>query len=87
MNTEKKLAWIWKKSIYDNGFRCTRCGALLFDAEKNRPTDGVGFDPAHPWRNFCVKCKLPVAVTQEYDGPEPPGIFGHVTNARGRFHG
>ena len=86
MSREKKIAWVWKKSVYDNGFKCTKCGALLFDTKTNQPTDNVGFDPAMPWMNYCVKCKILVATTQEYDGPERPGIYGHVSNAKGELH-
>ena len=77
----EKIAFIWKKSIYDNNFHCTRCGTLLFD----KLTDDVGFDVFNPTDAYCVKCRLLVAHTQKYDGPEPGGLLGHVSNAKGRF--
>lgn len=82
-----KLALVWKKTVYDNGFNCTRCGAPLFDTATNQPTDNLGFDPLHPSQHYCMKCKLFVCYSQAYDGPELPGLFGHVTNARGKFRG
>lgn len=35
---------IWKKSIYDNNFKCTRCGKKLFDVKKNEPTCNLNID-------------------------------------------
>ena len=53
MNT----ALIWKKSIWDNNFRCTRCGELLFDKLRNTALDIRTKNPEKPSGElYCGKC-------------------------------
>lgn len=61
---EIKKAFIWRKSIYDNNFKCNRCGAKLFDEEYGMPTGNCGFNGEDETDNriFCVKCKNLVAT-------------------------
>lgn len=60
---------IWKKSIWDNHFKCTQCGAKLFDTRKNEPTNNFGVDAEAPeegdiW-GFCCRCKNLVAQIKQ----------------------
>lgn len=71
---EIKEAIIWRKSVYDNHFKCQLCGAKLANEQTGEPTDNVGlsnevmekgFDADN--RLFCNACwkkgKLNVVAT------------------------
>lgn len=63
-----KHAIIWRKSIYDNGFKC-RCGTVLkSNLPDTLPNDNCGF--ALPDMNtlYCRNCGQAVAVIRDYDG-------------------
>ena len=60
MKSKKELreAIIWRKSVYDNHFKCQKCGCKLAD-ENGNPTDNVsvnaeGLDVDN--RLFCYQC-------------------------------
>lgn len=36
---EKTTALIWRRSVWENGLRCTKCGELLFDRLRNETLD------------------------------------------------
>ena len=68
----EKYALIWRKSIYDNEFRCTKCGAKLM-----RPGGRLGRAQILPEHNvICADCGYHVAVIRPYDGPLEPGETG-----------
>lgn len=57
---------IWKKSIYDRGFKC-KCGAPLADKETGEPTKYFGMDPEQfnkqmPTDCYCAKCHELIAT-------------------------
>lgn len=70
---------VWRKSIYDNRFKCNQCGAKLAD-KNGQPTDNfvVDADREHvdekdEWA-FCGKCMNVVAkikeISEEYISEE-----------------
>ena len=57
---------IWKKSIYDRGFKC-KCGAPLADKETGEPTKYFGMNPEQfnkqlPTDCYCAKCHELIAT-------------------------
>ena len=59
---------IWKKSIYDRGFKC-KCGAPLANKETGEPTKYFGMDPDQfnkqlPTDCYCAKCHELVATVK-----------------------
>lgn len=66
---------VWKKSIYDNDYKCS-CGAKLFDRQTMKPTENLGVDKNHQNRCYCMKCKNLVAVVKPYEG-DGEGEMGH----------
>lgn len=73
-----KRAYVWRKSVYDNNYRCAKCGNLLFDGKK--PVNVT-------WRYindkkciFCNKCNDVVAYSMMIVAPEAmsgkQGYFG-----------
>lgn len=51
----KRIAYIWRKSIYDNDYRCNKCGAELHDPEKGKIIkNNAGF--IHPPGGVEVYC-------------------------------
>lgn len=68
----EKNALIWRKSIYDNEFRCTKCGAQLM-----RPGGRLGRAAILPEHIvICADCGYHVAHIEPYDGPLEPGETG-----------
>lgn len=63
-----KTALVWRESVYKNNFRCSHCGAQLWDAANDQPTANLGYDPDIPNNLHCMKCKTCVATMKEYDG-------------------
>lgn len=70
----KRIAYIWRKSIYDNDYRCNKCGAELYDPEKGKLIKN-NVRITHFLSDvevYCRKCMNHVAhVTEiDYDGTE-----------------
>ena len=40
-NVMVKDMFVWRKSIYENRFKCNQCGAKLFDIKTKQPTDNL----------------------------------------------
>lgn len=78
MSKAAKIAFIWKKSVYNNGFRCPTCGAALFNAKTNLPTSNLVFDspPPAPSNCRCGQCRTPVAVVKPNTEGYAPGLGG-----------
>ena len=67
--------FIWRKSIYENGFKCNECGAKLFNPKTGRPTDNLVVDADAKTEEeksycFCGKCQNVVAKWQEVSADE-----------------
>lgn len=60
----KKTAIIWRKSVYENDFRCNVCKAALFNADTMTVKDEVIIDEEKQ-SMFCPDCKNKVAHIQE----------------------
>lgn len=76
---------IWKKSIYDNNFKCTKCGTKLFNIKTNKPTDEFlvpeSLKIGKPDFAFCGKCHQTVA-TISFNGSEGVrGLHGNIDDA------
>lgn len=68
-----KSATIWRKSIYDNGYKCTKCGRTLFIEKENRFGDTVTFGGFV----YC-NCGYCVARLTMVDAPEDAkGMMGN----------
>ena len=70
----KKVAVLWKESIYKNGFRCT-CGQQLTEnniafVDDPRSNGGKGV--------FCNNCKRLVAYAKEVETNIPAGMYGDI---------
>lgn len=59
------LAVIWKISIIQNNYNCTKCGNQLFDANKNAFTGGAGLDPDDMEVVHCMGCGLIAGIARE----------------------
>ena len=62
--------FVWRKSIYENGFKCNECGAKLFNPKTGKPTDNLVVDADAKTEEeksycFCGKCQNVVAKWQE----------------------
>ena len=62
--------FIWRKSIYENGFKCNECGVKLFNPKTGKPTDNLVVDADAETEEdksycFCGRCKNVVAKWQE----------------------
>ena len=68
-----KYALIWRKSIYDNEFRCTRCGAKLMKLGGRLGRAQILPDGQTV---ICADCGYHVAHIEPYDGPLEPGKMG-----------
>lgn len=74
----KKCCFVWKKSVYENGFNCPKCGKRLFDPKTGEVSDNVGVDKDsvinHEERQalllWCMECKEIVAYYYVGDFPE-----------------
>lgn len=76
---------VWKKSIYDNNFKCTKCGTKLFDAKTNEPTDNLmipkDFKNGKPSFALCGKCYQTVATISLNDIEGVGGLHGNINDA------
>ena len=81
MSEKANAVFIWKKSVYENGFKCPVCGAALFDMATNCPTANLVFESVIPGCPApagcrCGRCGNPVAVTEPNTGGYAPGLGG-----------
>ena len=81
MSEKANAVFIWKKSVYENGFKCPVCGAALFDMATNCPTANLVFESVIPGCTApagcrCGRCGNPVAVTELNTGGYAPGLGG-----------
>lgn len=74
--SEKKIAIIWRKSVYDTR-RCPQCGATLIGKD-NQPVNTIESKLPFVGKNYllCENCNLPVARIETYEGPLKPGEKG-----------
>ena len=76
---------VWKKSIYDNNFKCTRCGTKLFDIKNNVPTDELmvpeDFKNGKPGYALCGKCYQTVATISLNAIQGVAGMHGNINDA------
>ncbi len=74
--SEKKIAIIWRKSVYDTR-RCPQCGATLI-GKHNQPVNTIESKLSFVGRNYllCENCNLPVARIEDYKGSLKPGEKG-----------
>ena len=86
MSKAAKIAFIWKKSVYNNGFRCPTCGAALFDMATNSPTDNLILVPPlpAPASCYCGQCGTPVAVVKPNTDGYAPGMGGRYPGSAPR---
>ncbi|MEE3311877.1 MAG: hypothetical protein VZR30_04520 [Acutalibacteraceae bacterium] len=78
-----KEAYIWRKSIWDNKFKCTKCGRQLFVVDKNDLGDAVIIGNTV----FC-NCGYSVAMIELVDVPdEAKGLMGDIEEYRRRKNG
>ena len=64
--------FVWRKSVYDNDFRCNQCGTKLFNTKTQYPTDnlvisGDDIDNKGTIYCYCGKCQNAVATYQTID--------------------
>lgn len=78
MSKAANVVFIWKKSVYKNGFRCSDCGAALFDMATNTPTNDLIFASPPPMSAncYCGQCGAHVAVAQPNTSGFAPGLGG-----------
>ena len=69
----EKYALIWRKSVYDNEFRCTKCGAKLMKLGGRLGRAQILPDGQTV---ICADCGYHVAHIEPYDGPLEPGETG-----------
>lgn len=81
----KKQAYVWRKSIYTNGFKCTKCGRQLFIPEENRLGDAV---VVPTMATVACLCGYDVAYITEVDVPkEAEGLMGDIEDYRNANYG
>ena len=78
MSKAANIVFIWKKSVYRNDFRCPDCGAALFNAATNAPTDDLIFSSPPPASAdcYCGRCGAHVASAKPNTGGFAPGLRG-----------
>ena len=57
-------AFIWRESIYKNGFTCNECGTPVADAQTGEPKDELFFAPNEKLL-ICPNCGNVVAKIKE----------------------
>ena len=76
---------VWKKSIYDNNFKCTKCGTKLFNTKTNEPTDkfmvSESRENGKPSFALCGKCYQTVATISFNDIEGVGGLHGNINDA------
>ena len=78
MSKAANVIFIWKESVYKNGFRCPVCGAALFNPSTKCPTKDLAFDFPLPAATHCRcgRCGAPVAVVKPNAKGYRPGLAG-----------
>ena len=78
MSKKKMEGYIWRQSVYMNGFKC-RCGNQLADPMNGEPKGYVLYDPDKKVI-YCNKCNRPVCFfgEMEVDKDMKPGLHGHI---------
>ena len=86
MSKAAKIVFVWRKSVYGNGFRCPVCGAALFDMETNNPTDNLIFasPPPAPTNCYCGRCGTFAAVAKPNTDGYAPGMGGRYPGSAPR---
>ena len=78
----KKTAFIWRKSMYDNGFKCNKCGRKCVGDDLQPTDDMLCMGPVL----ICPDCKNEVAFITEIDAPESmegmQGYFGDFLDGK-----
>ena len=64
--------FVWRKSVYDNNFKCNECGAKLFNLKTGQSTENLVVDANADTEGekhlcFCAKCHNVVATWQELE--------------------
>lgn len=68
----KKTVYVWRESVYKNGFHCS-CGKTLF--EHGEPADGVTVDEiGYLYCGNCGKCVARIQTVEMK--PEETGMMG-----------
>ena len=70
-----KDMFVWRKSVYDNDFKCNQCGTKLFNTKTKQPTDNLVVSGDEDLENvkepvicYCGKCQNAVATWQPVEG-------------------
>lgn len=72
----KQAAYIWRKSMYDNDFKCNQCGTVCVGSD-GAPNNNT------LWANgllFCRTCKnliAKVTIVDVPEGTEPNAMMGN----------
>lgn len=76
---------VWKKSIYDNDFVCTKCGTKLFDIKTNTTTDDFlvseRLKSGEVGYAFCGGCYQTVATISLNGSEGVEGLHGNIDDA------
>ena len=78
MSKAANIVFVWKESVYKNGFRCPDCGAALFDMATNAPTDDLIFSSPPPAAAdcYCGRCGAHAAFAKPNTDGFAPGLGG-----------
>lgn len=69
----KKTAFIWRKSVYTNHFKCNKCGTKLADKTGKLKVKRVIISKQSAPFILCRHCGNPVLRMEEVDVPEKIG--------------
>lgn len=54
------VGFVWRESVYNNGYKCQECGAKLADLETGEPTENLGLDAGkeklYGQFGYCLRC-------------------------------
>ena len=71
--------FVWKESIYKNGFKCSCGNTLSDDPNTGEPKDGLLLNTITNTL-FCDKCKEPVCIMGEMETELPAGLHGNIND-------
>lgn len=60
------VQFLWRKSIFDNKYRCTQCGHKLIDKD-GFPTGTIPDNEENPTMLYCAKCHYNVCKVKNFD--------------------